>query len=192
MQLSQAEMCRSMQHALFSHLNIRLSFYISRWLFLVISSYLILRSRRVVNDPIRYSYCAEFGIFVCRGWLSFVWLQHQGQQFCWIILLALYGTLKFLQWYTKSLKVCLIVDSYFQLARSFHTNSFLCQQKSFASGLYSLLLVRPGRVTTLPLLPTSAVRLCGHLRRLLQRWLAPATPWRLPSGTDALSDALAQ
>ena len=98
MQLSQAEMRRSMQHALFSHLNIRLSFYISRWLFLVISSYLILRSRRVVNDPIRYSYCAEFGIFVCRGWLSFVWLQHQGQQFCWIILLALYGTLIFLQW----------------------------------------------------------------------------------------------
>ena len=82
-----------MQHALFSHLNIRLTFYISRWLFLVISSYLILRSRRVVNDPIRYSYCAEFGIFMCRGWLSFVWLQHQGQQICWIISLALYGTL---------------------------------------------------------------------------------------------------
>ena len=74
----------------------------------------------------------------------------------------------------KSLKVCLIVHSYFQLARSFHTNSFLCQQKSFASGLYSLLLVRPGGVSTLPLLPTSAVRLCGHLRRHLQRWLAPA------------------
>ena len=30
----------------------------------------------------------------------------------------------------KSLKVCLIVHSYFQLACSFHTNSFLCQQKS--------------------------------------------------------------
>ena len=74
----------------------------------------------------------------------------------------------------KSLQVCLIVDSYFQLARSFHTNSFLCEQKSFASGLYSLLPVRPGGVTTLPLLPTSAVRLCGHLRRLLQRWPAPA------------------
>ena len=74
----------------------------------------------------------------------------------------------------ESLQVCLIVHSYFQLARSFRSNSFLCQQKSFASGLYSLLLVRPGGVTTLPLLPTSAVRLCGHLRRHLQRWLAPA------------------
>ena len=75
----------------------------------------------------------------------------------------------------ESSMVCLIVHSYFQLARSFRSNSFLCQQKSFASGLYSLPPVRPGRVTTLPLLPTSAVRLCGHLRRLLQRWLAPAT-----------------
>ncbi len=72
--------------------------------------------------------------------------------------------------------------SYFQLARSFHTNSFLCQQKSFASGLYSLLLVRPGGVTTLPLLPTSAVRLCDHLRRLLQRWLT-STPAAGGGGT---------
>ena len=75
----------------------------------------------------------------------------------------------------ESSMVCLIVHSYFHLAPSFSSNSFLCQQKSFASGLYSLLPVRPGRVTTLPLLPTSAVRLCGHQRRHLQRWLAPAT-----------------
>ncbi len=33
-------------------------------IFLIILSYLILISRRVVNDPILYSYCAEFGIFV--------------------------------------------------------------------------------------------------------------------------------
>ncbi len=66
--------------------------------FFIILSYLILISRRVVNDPILYRYCAEFGIFVWRGCLSFVWLQHQGQQFCWIISLPLYGTLIFLQW----------------------------------------------------------------------------------------------
>ncbi len=63
----------------FLYLNIMLSFYISRWLFLIISSYLILISRRAVYDPILYCYCAEFGIFVCRGCLFFVWLQHQGQ-----------------------------------------------------------------------------------------------------------------
>jgi hypothetical protein len=61
---------------------------------------------------------------------------------------------------------------------TFHTNSFLCHPlgctEVVASGLYRLLPMRPGGVTTLPLLPTSAARLCGHLRRHLQRWIAPA------------------